>query len=91
MSMFNSVAATLGYYKMYDLIMRDFMGRDDCRTCHAAGNIMFNGANAAGPVSGPCLNMAIQGGSDNIAQGKKVAYEAALKAGAALDEITGTA
>lgn len=91
MTAFDKIAATLAYYKLFEHIMNDFMGKADCMACHTAGNIMFNGSNAGGPVSGPCINIVTQGGSDNMNQTKKAAYLAALKAGAALDKITGSA
>jgi len=88
-ALFDKVASKLTYAKLYPLIMADFMGKGDCKAVHMAGNMIVNTTGGPTSQSGPVTHTVAQGGSDSIAQGKKAAYEAALKVGGVLEAVTG--
>jgi len=55
------------FYKMYPLLVENFMGKGDCRTVHAVGNIVA-------PSTGGPVTHIIQGGTDLIAKAKEPVY-----------------
>ncbi len=56
------------YLKLYPLIKRDFMGRDDCRLVHAPGNIV------APTYGGPVVHTAFQGGHSTVSDSLESQY-----------------
>jgi hypothetical protein len=57
------------YYLLYPYIMEDFMGKPDCKTVHAEGNMQAIVSGATGTVS-----HILRGGTDIQAKIKKAEY-----------------
>lgn len=82
------IQIALTYAKLYPSMVKDFMGKQDCRSVHGPGNMLADVQGSPFKQSGPVLHTAFQGGSDLQAQSKKAKYEAAVKTGD-LDSILG--
>jgi hypothetical protein len=67
---------------MYPLIVKDFMGRDDCRAVHTEGNM--NAPTSGGPVT----HAAMRGGQDTFAKIKEAIYRLRAEAGDVQVEVT---
>jgi hypothetical protein len=65
------------YYFLFPLIKRDFMGRMDCQTVHAPGNM-------TAPSSGGNIIHAIQGGTSTALDIKEAEYRLRLEQGEAV-------
>jgi hypothetical protein len=80
-ALFDKVAISLTYAKLYPLIQKDFMGKLDCRAVHAPGNMILSGTAGPAPLAGTVVHAVNQGGADIIASSKKVIYKTKVEAG----------
>lgn len=80
-ALFDKVAAALTYAKLYPLIEKDFMGKLDCASVHAPGNMQLAGTAGPIPIIGTVVHVLNQGGSQKVSKGKIAAYKAQVKAG----------
>lgn len=80
-ALFDKVAAALTYAKLYPLIQADFMGKLDCASVHAPGNMQLLGVAGPVPVTGTVLHTVNQGGSQKIAKGMIARYKLQVKTG----------
>lgn len=78
---FDKVATGLTYAKLYPLIQKDFMGRLDCVSVHSPGNMQLVGTAGPNPITGTVVHAVNNGGTQKIAQAKKVEYSAKVAIG----------
>jgi hypothetical protein len=79
-AVFNQLATSLTYAKLYPLIQKDFMGKMDCKQIHTPPNQIANTVGGPTAQSGQVICV-IQGGSDILASAKKIEYEAIVQSG----------